>query len=222
MFGAPTTWTEVLGFVTGGLAVYYAARNKVATWPWSIANAFFFFLLFIDAQLYADAWLQVFYLVLSVVGLGVWMWGRRVAIQKPGYRDDHERRPALIKNASLPHLAAVAAFVGAFTVLFIPHLRGAGDPYPLLDALTTGMSIGAQYLLSIRRFQNWYIWIAVDCIYVPLYQAKGLTLTAIIYVVFMGLCFLGLRDWRQQRSEQPTKVDGTLSRGEYTTVSGSA
>lgn len=170
----------------------------MATWPWSVANAIFFFLLFIDAKLYADAWLQVFYLVLSVGGFVWWKWGR----ERFGHREE-----APIKRTSPLHFAVVAAGVTVFTILFIPHLRSLHDPYPVLDALTTGMSVGAQYLLSLRRIVNWPIWIAADFIYIPLYQAKGLTLTAIIYVVFLGLCFVGVRDWRRQLRAQRNERD---------------
>ena len=40
------------------------------------------------------------------------------------------------------------------------------------------------------------MWIAVDVIYVPLYLSRDLNLTALVYVVFLGLCVVGWRQWR--------------------------
>lgn len=218
VFGAPTTWAEVLGFLTGGLAVYYAARNRLATWPWSIANAVFFFVLFINARLYADAWLQVFYLVLSVAGLVWWKFGKWIVVawqRRSTVATAYCKPEAPIRRTGLLHLWAVACAVAIFVISFTPHLRHVGDPYPFLDALTTGMSLGAQYLLSLRYFENWFIWIAVDLIYIPLYQAKGLTLTAIIYVVFLALCFLGVRDWWRQYRAQRQPVVAVFDRATF-------
>jgi nicotinamide mononucleotide transporter len=62
--------------------------------------------------------------------------------------------------------------------------------------LTTSMSLGAQLLLNLKRLETWYVWIAVDIIYVPLYLSRDLNLTALVYVVFLALCIQGWRQWR--------------------------
>lgn len=192
LFGADTSWVEVFGFVTGGFAVWYSAKVSVWNFPWGIVNALFFFALFIDAKLYADAWLQVGFLVLLAIGWVAWL--------KAG----PNRTELPVRTAGWGHLAAVAVFVVAFTVFFQPILKGLDDPNPTLDALTTGMSLGAQYLLSLKYIQNWAIWITVDLIYIPLYWSRGLVLTSIIYMAFLVMCFMGVHDWLRTRRTQNT------------------
>jgi nicotinamide mononucleotide transporter len=68
---------------------------------------------------------------------------------------------------------------------------------PFLDAFTTVLSLGAQYLLCRKRFENWYFWIAADVIYVPLYISRDLPLTAVLYAVFLVMCLIGVRQWRR-------------------------
>jgi nicotinamide mononucleotide transporter len=41
------------------------------------------------------------------------------------------------------------------------------------------------------------VWIIVDVLYVGLYLYKGLTLTAILYAVFVVLAAIGYREWRR-------------------------
>ncbi|WP_301460940.1 nicotinamide riboside transporter PnuC [Acidipropionibacterium jensenii] len=67
-------WTEILGFVSGAVCVWLAVRQNFWNFPVGMANNVFFFILFIGSGLYADAWLQVLYLVLG--GLG-WYWWLR-------------------------------------------------------------------------------------------------------------------------------------------------
>jgi len=68
---------------------------------------------------------------------------------------------------------------------------------PLADGLTTTLSLVAQWMLTRKLLENWWVWIMADVLYVGLYLYKGLNLTAVLYGVFLGLCVLGLRTWRR-------------------------
>ena len=68
-------------------------------------------------------------------------------------------------------------------------------PWP--DAATTAVSLLATYGQTRRLVESWWLWIAVDVVYVPLYGYKDLWLTAVLYLAFLALCVLGLRAWRQ-------------------------
>jgi nicotinamide mononucleotide transporter len=57
------------------------------------------------------------------------------------------------------------------------------------------VSLVAQALLNWKKLENWYFWITADIVYVPLYVVKRLDLKAIVYVLFLSMCFLGLREW---------------------------
>ena len=83
------------------------------------------------------------------------------------------------------------------------------DIAPFWDALTTCLSLVAQALLNWKKLENWYFWIAADVVYVPLYVVKRLDLTAIVYVLFLAMCFLGLREWRRLE-RGPLHLNATL------------
>jgi nicotinamide mononucleotide transporter len=53
--GVPTTWAELLGFLTGVVNVWLVARQRVWNWPVGIVNVVLLMLLFWTAGLYADA-----------------------------------------------------------------------------------------------------------------------------------------------------------------------
>ena len=65
---------ELLGFATGGVCVWLAARENIWNWPVGIANNTFYLIVFWRAGLYADSGLQVFYFAIAVYGW--WMWAR--------------------------------------------------------------------------------------------------------------------------------------------------
>jgi nicotinamide mononucleotide transporter len=187
----PVSWVELFGFLTGGLCVALTVGRNVWNFPVGIANCAFFLLLFTSTRLWADAGLQLVFIALGVAGW--WQWVRR--------RGGHA--PLVVTRAPRREMAWCVAFVVLGTAALFVVLRAAHDSAPLLDAFTTCLSLAAQWLLNGKRIQTWYFWIAADCIYVPLYVSKDLNLTAIVYVLFLGLCATGLRSWLRAAKDAP-------------------
>lgn len=193
----PYGLTETLGFVTGAACVYLVVKENVWNFPVGIANNVFFLALFAGARLYGDAALQVVYVALGLQGWYLWLRGGR------------GHTALAVSRAPRRLLAGVAVFVVAGTAALTPALRAAGDSAPLLDALTTVLSLAAQYLLNRKVIENWLLWITADVLYVYLYLARGLQLTAVLYFVFLRLCVAGLLSWRRtlaRRQEEPAGV----------------
>lgn len=195
----PTTYAEILGFVTGALSVWLVAKVNIWTFPVGIANAIFFFILFIDAKLYSDAWLQVFFVVVQVFGWWAWL--------KAGPNRTE------LKVAKTPRWVYPVTFVGiaAGVYFLVPVLHHAHGAYPVPDSTSTALSVSAQILLSFKLIENWYLWIIADLIYIPLYFVKSLYFTSILYIVFLTICIIGLRHWRSVLSkENPDGIDESM------------
>jgi nicotinamide mononucleotide transporter len=181
----PLDMTEVFGFVTGGVCVWLTVRQQILNWPIGLASNAFYIVLFFEARLFADMTLQVIYIVLGVLG---WYWWLRGGEQ-------HSR--LLVSRASPVTLAILAALVAVATASLTVFLRSVGDAAPFFDALTTVLSLAAQYLLTRKLIENWYAWITADIIYIWLYASRGLPLTSGLYALFLVLCLLGLWEWRR-------------------------
>ncbi|MEE1942887.1 nicotinamide riboside transporter PnuC [Streptomyces sp. TRM 70361] len=189
LLDTPVSWTEVLGFGSGALCVWLVARQHIANWPIGIANNLFFILLFTGAGLYADAGLQIVYIALAVYGWWSWVTGGPAAA---GGRLPVTRTTARTWWVLLP---ATAAATAALTLLLD---RATDSTVPFWDALTTALSLAATYGQCRKKVESWYLWIAADVVYVPLYAHKGLYLTALLYLGFMALCVVGLLGWRRE------------------------
>ena len=183
MFGF--SWPEIWGFATGAWCVWLVVRQSVWNFPVGLANNVLFGVLFWQSRLYGDMSLQLVYFVLGVFGWALWLGGKR-----------GEAALAVTRISALETWGC-AAFLLLATPLMMRFLHLAGGAVPFWDALTTALSLAAQYLLSRKRLENWILWIAADLIYVPLYFHRGLGLTGVLYAVFLLLCLLGWRDWRR-------------------------
>jgi nicotinamide mononucleotide transporter len=180
------SWAELLGFVTGAACVWLCVRASVWNFPVGIANNLFFLVLFWSARLYADAALQVVYLALAAGGW--WNWLRGGAHRTP--RAMGRARPLVL----VVLLALVVPATWGLTAL----LTRADDIAPFWDALTTALSLAAQWLLNGKRIENWYLWIAADVVYVPLYFVKRLDLTGVVYVMMLAMCLYGTARWHRE------------------------
>lgn len=181
----PIPMTEALGFVTGAACVFLVVRQSIWNFPLGIANNIFFLVLFGQARLFGDAGLQIVYIVLGLHGWYQWLHGG-------------EQRTALkITRASLWLGIMMAVAITVLTGGLVLILRAVNGSAPLLDALTTALSLGAQYLLNRKILENWFVWIVADVIYLYLYIVRELYLTAVLYGVFLCLCLAGVISWQR-------------------------
>jgi nicotinamide mononucleotide transporter len=72
-----------------------------------------------------------------------------------------------------------------------------GAALPHLDAALTSYSLVASWWQARKHIANWWLWIAVDLIYIGEYLYKDLQATALLYAGLVLLAILGLRDWRR-------------------------
>ena len=186
----PLDRIEVLAFVTGAWCVWLAARNNVWNWPIGVLNSAFFVVLFWNARLFFDMGINVFYVVSGLWGWWTWACGGQQWTERPISRLSRREARALA-------LAGILLTLGMWE-------RGIAidDAAPFLDALTTALSLLAQWLLMRRQLENWLLWIAADLVYVPLYLSKDLPLTAVLYALFLLMCLRGLGGWRAISRQQ--------------------
>jgi len=188
---------ELVAVAFGLLSVYLAAREHIISWPTAIVNVAIFFVLFWRAKLYADAVLQLVYLVLSVYGWYEWRFGGA----------QHSR--LRVSRATRRHwLVIVPLFLVGGVGLGALLARYTDSPVPYFDALLTAASLVAQWMMTRKLLENWVIWIAADLVYVPLFIQRGLPLTAVQYAVFLLLAALGWHGWRQSLRAQAPLAPG--------------
>ncbi|MEY2686872.1 MAG: hypothetical protein RL375_1070 [Pseudomonadota bacterium] len=179
---------EVAANVATALSIWLAARNSAHTWTTGVVGCVLFGILFYGNQLYADASLQVFFIVTSAMG---WhRWRRRTGdVVRP------------ITRAALPALVAMAGAAVVVTLAYGGLLHRFTDAYmPFVDAAVLAMSVVAQCLLMQRKLETWPWWLAVNTLSVPLFASRGLWLTAAIYAAYWCNAWYGWWTWRRQAS----------------------
>jgi nicotinamide mononucleotide transporter len=183
----PFGLVEVFGFVTGAICVMLTVEESIWNWPIGLANNVFFVVLFAGQRLYADMGLQIVYIALGIIGWYLWLHG------------GENRGKLKVRTSGLLELVILAGIGIGTTIGMTFFLKSVNDSAPFLDALTTVLSLIAQYLLTRKAIENWYLWMTADVIYVGLYLYKHLVLTSVLYALFFAMCVGGLRLWLKSR-----------------------
>jgi nicotinamide mononucleotide transporter len=179
---------EFAGFITTAIGIWLTTRRSMWCWPIVLAADVLYLVVFYRARLLSDALLQIFFVGFTLYGW--WHWWR-------GVRAEGEVRVEALPRLSLV-LGLAAGIVGSFVLGAIAKQLHAALPY--LDAALTSYSLVASWWQARKHTANWWLWIAVDAVYIGEYIYKGLAMTAVLYAGLVVLAVLGLRDWR--RAEQ--------------------
>ncbi len=187
---------ETAGVITGILCVYLAAKNKVLSWPFAIASVIIYMFIFWEAKLYADMGLQFYFLFTNIYGW--YFWTRKSNGEKIPVGRILSRQIVLSVLSIIIFTAALGFFL----------YKGTDASFPFIDSFCTACSLVAQVFLARKVLENWLIWIFVDIIYIGVYVAKDLDLTAGMYGLYIFIAALGYREWRQEYfSRQAVKID---------------
>ena len=166
-------------------AIFLAGRNNVHTWWTGMVGCTLFALVFYEVRLYADVILQIFFVLTSIVGWYRWLRGNSgqeldVRFSKPSFI-------GLCSALAVVAAAGYGSLLHAFT-----------DAYaPFLDSMVLVFSVLGQILMMDRRVENWWAWLLVNTIAVPLYASRGLYLTAALYAAFWINAVVSLVRWRK-------------------------
>jgi nicotinamide mononucleotide transporter len=188
---------EIAANAFNAASIVLAGRNSVHVWWTTIVGCVLFSYVFYNARLYADVTLQGFFIVAS--GFGWWRWLR-----------GHQGSTLPVRHASAVLILAAVAFAALVAVGYGWLLHRYTDAYaPFVDSIILAFSVVGQLLMIDRRVENWWFWLLVNTVAVPLYASRGLYLTAVLYTGFWINAIVALGKWRAlARDEGSGRVAG--------------
>lgn len=190
---------ELIGFVSGVVGVYLVIKQSPLNYPvgliWAIAYAYYFFA---EAKQYGDVFVM---LVTAGYLIDGWIkWSSNPLPSGEGLREGN--------SASLPITDIQPKnwiIIGLTPLIFIPLLatilQAVKGQFVWIDAATTMFGLLAQYLTNRKIFQSWHFWIITNLIYIPLFFYRQYYPTAILYIIFLIMAFVGMAQWRASMNQ---------------------
>lgn len=179
------TWLEIIAASLGLVNAWLLVRRSIWNYPFGIAAVMLYGWIFFHAKLYSDVLLQVFYVVVQVYGWSHW------AASKLAFGEVVVLR--LTWMARVGYVLAIAAATAGWG--WVMH-RFTDAAAPWLDAGVAMTAVVAQWLLTRRKIESWYLWIAVNAMSIVLYIPRELYVTTALYCVLLGFAVWSLMAWR--------------------------
>lgn len=180
-------WMTVLEWTAAGFGVINIALlifRSVWNYPFAIVMVALYIFVFRESRLYAEAGLQVFFILANIYGWRLWL--------KAGGGDDQ----VPVRWLDWPSRGVWAMVTLALSLNLGWALeRFTNASLPHIDAMIAGASVAAQLLLAFRRIENWVLWVLIDIASIMVYINKGLYPTAGLYGGMLVMSLIGLREW---------------------------
>lgn len=183
---------------TGAIAslvstLLYIRINRYA-WMTTIFASLINGWLYWQKGIYGDAFLEGTYLVSAVYGWMMW-------------QDTIQTEPIRTKQLSSIQWIALILFIyiSYVTVHFL-FIRFTNSTVAHTDALTSVISLTAQWLMSHRFIASWGLWLIADLLYAYLYIMKNLTLHALLMGVYVIMAIIGYWYWRKSEMHHHNRV----------------
>lgn len=186
-----TRWQEWVSTIAQLASVWYAKKNNVLVYPTGIigvllAGYVYYFLA--RPPLYADAILNIYYFVMSVYGWYNW-------VQR---KDENHLAYPISWCAKQQLWAGIIFFLASWAAIYGLLLKITDSNTPLLDSLVSSSAITAMWWMAKRKVENWLAWIFSNIVAIPLNFYKGFMLFTLMYILFLGLAWMGYTEWKKK------------------------
>lgn len=178
---------EIIGAFIG--LAYIWLEYKANPWMWlcGVLMPIAYVWIYFSNGLYANAAFNLYTIGISVYGVYHWLRGG----------DDKGEAPI----RSFPRkwwllLIGVVVLLAVVLTWLLGFLRE--SQVPLLDGLTTSLSIVGMWMLAKKYYQQWLCWLLVEPLTVLMCILAGMWPTAILYAVYTVVAVLGYFRWKKQ------------------------
>lgn len=187
-----TTWLEYIAVFAGIASVWYSRKEHILVYPVGLVNTIIYIYLSFKYHLPGEASVNFYYTIMSIYGW--YMWTKK----------DQQQETVLHVTWSDKRMWAyqLLFFLFFYTAIYFSlvnlkenFFKGA---IPWADAFASATAFTGMWLMTRKKVESWYWWIATNISSIPLYFVKGLVFTSVYYIVLLFMAVWGLVEWKER------------------------
>ena len=191
-----TNWPEYIAVFAGIASVWFSRKENILVYPVGLINTIIYVWLSAKGQLLGEASVNFYYTVMSIYGWILWA------------KKDRAKHPLIHITFSDKkwwgyQLMFFSAFYAAiyFSLTYLKKDFAPGA-IPWADAFASATAFTGMWLMTRKKVESWYWWIATNIAAIPLYFVKGLMFTSVYYFVLLIMAVFGLLEWIKRSKRQ--------------------
>jgi nicotinamide mononucleotide transporter len=197
-----TRWEEFVAVIAGIFSVWYSRSENILVYPTGLINTIIYIWLSFRMSLFGEASVNLYYTALNIYGWYAWT------------RVDTRQQPVLWVRFSTPRewVKESAFFASCYCIVFLAltFLKKGFAPLaiPWADAFASASAYTGMWLMTKKKVESWYWWIATNLASIPLYFVKHYVFTSVYYIVLLIIAIGGLMEWRKRAKAVEQHVAG--------------
>jgi nicotinamide mononucleotide transporter len=191
-----TKWYEYLAVFAGIASVWYSRKENILVYPTGLLNTIIYIFISFEGKLLGEATVNFYYTIMSVIGWYMWA--------KKDMKHENILHISLsTKKEWLYQLLFFGIFYsGIFYALTYFKTLFFDGVIPWADAFASATAFTGMWLMTKKKVESWYWWIATNIASIPLYFVKHYVFTSVYYVVLLIMAVFGLIEWLRKVKEQ--------------------
>jgi nicotinamide mononucleotide transporter len=182
-----TGWLEYVAVIFGIASVIFSRMENILVYPVGMINTAIYIYLYLTHGLYADASVNLYYTIMSIIGWRMW-----------AHKKEDNRSLVITKSTTKDWAKAVTFFGACWVILYLVLRNFTDSTVPVADAFTSAAAFTGMWLMNKKKIENWIWWIVTDLASIPLNFYKHLVFTSFQYLVFLVLACMGYFTWRKK------------------------
>lgn len=194
-----TSLPEFIAVIAGIASVWFSRKENILVYPVGLVNTIIYIWLSFKGDLLGEASVNFYYTVMSIYGWIVWS------------KKDKEHHPVVYITFSnrkwWEYQLSFFAIIYIIIFLLLTYLKKdfAPDAIPWADAFASATAFTGMWLMTKKKVESWYWWIATNIASIPLYFVKHYVFTSVYYLVLLFMAIWGLIEWRKKVRKQQVK-----------------
>lgn len=187
-----TTLPEYVAVFAGIASVYFSRLENIWVYPTGLINTIIYIWLSVKGHLFGEASVNLYYTIMSIYGWILWT-----------KKNDQKQHVVNIEFSNMQQWMQQLLFFAVFYVaifFILTYLKQTFAPgaIPWADAIASATAFTGMWLMTKKKVESWYWWIATNIASIPLYFVKGLVFTSVYYFVLLIMAIAGLMEWKKR------------------------
>jgi len=190
-----TSLPEFIAVIAGIASVWFSRKENILVYPVGLINTIIYIWLSFKGDLIGEASVNFYYTVMSIYGWILWT------------KKDKELHPIVhISFSDRKWWLYQSAFFAAFYMaifLLLTYLKEdfAPDAIPWADAFASATAFTGMWLMTKKKVESWYWWMATNIASIPLYFVKHYVFTSVYYLILLVMAVAGLYEWKKRAQQ---------------------
>jgi nicotinamide mononucleotide transporter len=193
-----TTALEYIAVFAGIASVWFSRKESILVYPVGLINTIIYIYLSAMGHLFGEVSVNFYYTVMSIYGWYLWL------------KKNKEQHSVLHITFSdgrwwrYQFLFFIIFYLVIYISLSYLKENFAQGAIPAADAFASATAFTGMWLMTKKKVESWYWWIATNIASIPLYFVKAYVFTSVYYLVLLVMAIFGLITWMQKAKKAAT------------------